>query len=317
MTENYKKAARIRRNNMVEILLPILGTAVMALFLVCSGYTSEAVVTALKVGISSVIPAVFPCMVLSKLVVSLGGGKLFSRLFGGLVERAFGLSRSAATPIIIGALCGFPLGAMTATELYSRKELSRVELERIIGFVSLPSPAFVINAVGSSMLGDRMAGVLLYFVLLIVSLFVGAVICRIGRCQEKKSSIANFEKRKSSIAEIISDAIGSSAVASLKICAYIAFFSALTAIACRISGATPMVSTLIGGFFEFSSGCFSAAHCGATASLPLCALILGWSGLGIHFQVMSVCPKGISYKWFYITLALRAAFCFLIIFFVK
>ncbi len=317
MTKSYRKAAARRREHLRELALPLLGTALMILFLISSGVASEAVVKALDVGVGSVIPSVFPCMVLSKFIVAMRGDRLFSGLFGRPTELIFGLSRSAATPIVIGAFCGSPLGAVAASELYLRGELTRGELERMIGFVSLPSPAFVINAVGVSMLGDRSAGILLYFLLLTVSFLIGAVICRLGKAEEKGLLHIPRESKDLSISDAAVEAIGSSALASLKLCAYIAFFSAMTAVIGRLLDPTPVVSTLIGGFLEFSSGCFAAARLGTTASLPICALILGWSGLGVHFQVMSVCPKGISYKYFYLTLALRAFLCFCVAWFVK
>ncbi len=317
MTKNYRSSTAERRKNVPELVFPIVGTALLMLFLINSGVTSEAVTNALEVSAASVIPSVFPCMVLSKLVVALGGDRLFSSVFGRPVELIFGISRSAATPMVIGALCGFPLGAVAASELYMRRALTRNELERVIGFISLPSPAFVINAVGGSMLGDRRTGTVLYLILLVVSFLIGAVICRTRRARAENNDTVSVLKNEISLADAAVDSIGSSAVASLKLCAYIAFFSALTAVICRLAAPSPVISTLIGGFFEFSTGCFAASGLGTVASLPICALILGWSGLGVHFQVMSVCPEGTSYKYFYLTLALRALLCFFAVWFVK
>ncbi len=317
MTKNYSKTAVKRRQNMLELATPLFGTAFMIMFLTKAGVASEAVVKALEIGASSVIPSIFPCMVLSKFIVALRGDRLFSLIFGRPVECIFGLPRSAATPIVIGAFCGFPLGAVAASELYARQELTLDELERIIGFVSLPSPAFVINAVGGSMFGDRRIGILLYLILLFASFFIGAIICRLRKKRRQDRTLMLESNKELSIADAAVDAIGSSAVASLKLCAYIAFFSALTAVICRLLNPTPIVSAIIGGFFEFSSGCLAASGLETTASLPICALILGWSGLGVHFQVMSVCPKGVSYKYFYIALALRAFLCFSVAWLVK
>ncbi len=321
MTENYckasKKAEKKRRCAVTDIVMPLLGTALMAMFLINSGVASEAVLAALGTGIRSVIPSIFPCMVLSKFVVALHGDQIFSKLFGRPVELAFGISRSAATPIVIGALCGFPLGAVMASELYLSGELTRNELERIIGFISLPSPTFVINAVGIGMLGDVRIGILLYIVLLAVSLLIGIIVCRIRRDRSDGEAVARKDHKDISISDAVVDAIGGSAIASLKLCAYIAFFSAMTAVLGRVLDISPIISVLIGGAFEFSSGCFAATRLGTSLTLPLCALILGWSGFAVHFQVMSVCPKGISYKYFYITLVLRAALCFFTVWFVK
>ena len=60
---------------------------------------------------SSLIPTLFPFMVISEIMVRSGCGTLFARFPGKLFSRIFGISPNAATALIFGILCGFPVGA--------------------------------------------------------------------------------------------------------------------------------------------------------------------------------------------------------------
>ena len=68
------------------------------------------------------------------------------------------------------------------------------------------------------------------------------------------------------------------------------------------------VSVLLKGALEFSGGCYAASN--STDSFALCALILAWSGVGVHFQIISACPKETSYKKFYTVVSVRALLSF-------
>ncbi|MBR2479093.1 MAG: hypothetical protein IKB47_01650 [Clostridia bacterium] len=309
MTQVNRELAKKRRFSGTRHLLPLLLCSVMAVFFFLSKQTASAVLSALELCLKSVVPSIFPFMVLSRLLVECGGGELFARLFGRLTQRVFGLSGSAATPIFLGALCGFPIGAVVCERLYRSGELSLDELELLIGVVSLPSPAFVINAVGVNMLGDQRKGLALYFLLLGVSLAIGLVVCRssLRKTNDSPPALRLTPSRKR-LSEVTVDAVSSSATALLSVCAYTAFFSTLSKALETALSLPETVSILLKGALEFSGGCYAAS--GHPYAFSLCALVLGWSGVGVHFQIMSVCPAEVSYKKFYTIIFVRALLCF-------
>jgi len=90
----------------------------------------------------------------------------------------------------------------------------------------------------------------------------------------------------------------------LIICAYIVFFSSLVGcLADIISGLNfPAVAVaLLYGILELSGGVSTASALGPDiAGICLCAFIIGWSGLSVHFQVISACSgRGLSYKGYF------------------
>ena len=121
----------------------------------------------------TVIPSLFPFMVVSELLVSSGAGEALGRLFAGIMRRIFGLSGAGASAVFLGSMCGFPVGARTAVALLDRNAISKEECEHLLTFVSNPSSAFLITAVGVSLYGSRRLGVILYCVVLGCGLLTG------------------------------------------------------------------------------------------------------------------------------------------------
>lgn len=294
-----------------RIMLPVSILLLIILFIINASRTAVAIQSSLSVCITSVIPSIFPCMVLSRLLISCGGGELIGRVLGRPLGKLFGISRSSVAAFLLGTICGFPIGAVVASTLYKRNEISKSEFERLIGFTSLPSPAFVINAVGGSMLKNRNAGLFLFLLLLFSSSLIGIV----GKRKNNSPTDLSFTNNRDdlSLAQNTVTAVASSASALLTVCAYSVFFSALCAVINDVLNLSAVFSALVSGFFEFSGGCAAAASLGGRLALPFVALILGWSGLGVHFQIMSVCGE-ISFKKYFLSTFFRGIICFVIAF---
>ena len=70
-------------------------------------------------------------------------------------------------------------------------------------------------------------------------------------------------------------------------------------------GVTDTVGCLLLGFFELSSGAANAKELGDIfLSAVACATFAGWSGISVHFQIMSaVSGRGISIKPYFLAKA--------------
>ena len=103
----------------------------------------------------------------------------------------------------------------------------------------------------------------------------------------------------------------SSAMAMLYICAYVIFFAAfIGAFGNMLSalGASTKTTAVLFSVFELSSGVSEAAGIagGGVAGIALCAFALGWSGISVHCQLMSLCDgRGLSYKPYFVAKAMQ------------
>lgn len=295
----------------------VLGFLILGAFLLILS-SSDIAIEYMKKGLilcaTAVIPALFPFMVISELIVSSGVGMRLSRLFAKPMRWLFGVSEAGATAYILGLVCGFPIGAKTAVALYDRGVIKKRELERLMTFCNNPGSAFVISAVGVALLGNKRVGVALYLSVILSSLTVGIVGKYFLGYKKENAPRNSLVIPRDFNVKVITDAVQSSAISMLTVCAYVVFFSALVgcvgALLNRLE-LPPEISACVFGFFELSSGVGEAAALkNRINSLLLCALFVGWSGLSVAFQIMSVSSgRGISFKPFFIAKAAQGILC--------
>ena len=295
----------------------VLGIIILGAFLLILS-SSDIAIEYMKKGLilcaTAVIPALFPFMVISELIVSSGVGLRLSRLFAKPMRWLFGVSEAGAAAYILGLVCGFPIGAKTAVALYDRGVIKKRELERLITFCNNPCSAFVISAVGVALLGNKRVGVALYLSVILSSLAVGILGKYFLGYKKENAPRNSLVIPRDFNVKVITDAVQSSAISMLTVCAYVVFFSALVGCVGALLNSLelpPEISTCVFGFFELSSGVGEAAALkNRINSLLLCALFVGWSGLSVAFQIMSVSSgRGISFKPFFIAKAAQGILC--------
>ena len=152
---------------LVSVLM-ILGVILLAAFY--SGEISEGVLNGLILAITKVIPTTLPFMIISDLFLSFVRVEEIPFLPTAF-EGIFSVSKAALGAVVIGSICGFPLGARMIAELYRMGALKKDEAERAIAYSSMPSAPFIIGVVGKGMLGDTRLGIILF-----ISLHIGNIL---------------------------------------------------------------------------------------------------------------------------------------------
>lgn len=261
----------------------------------------------LRLCVTTVIPSLFPFMVVSELIVSGGAVRAVGRLLARPFRRLFGISGDGGCAVILGMLCGFPIGTKSAVSLYRQKKIGRDECARLLTFSNNPSSAFLISAVGTSLFGSRFFGVLLYVLTLLSALLVGLFGNLLRKKSEREAPCAPSERSAAPTVGGITaftGAVTSSALSMLSVCAFVVFFCALTGTLEHLLSAYSIpeeIAALCFGFFELTGGVARAASCSPAVAGYLCALIVGWSGLSVHFQIMSLCAElPISFRPYFI-----------------
>lgn len=274
---------------------------------------AEAVRRGLLLCARTMIPSLFPFMVVAELIVRSGAGRWISRLGGWLLQPLFGIGEAGCVSVTLGALCGFPVGARTAASYYRRGQMSAEEFERVICFCNLPSAAYLMGAVGLSLFGSVRVGRALLGLSFGSAVLVGLVL-RLGRrtdCLRDTVTVPcdACEER----ASLLSDAIRAAADGMTGICATVLLFSAVGAVVGRYLSAfsaSPLWRAILAGFLELSTGAEAAAGCEGNAGLLLCAATVGWGGLSVHCQILSACADCPRVAWrFWLSRLVQAALC--------
>ena len=300
ITKGIKK--RSVNFNAGDTAFAVLGVFCFILIMKNSSAAIEYMGRGLSLCASTVIPSLFPFMVISELLVKSGVGNALGKFLAPVMKRVFNLSGAGCSAAFLGSLCGFPIGAKTAISLYDSGDISKSEAEHLMTFSNNPSTAFLINAAGITLLGNKSLGVLIYFCVLGSGFIAGFLTRFFIRSDSKPKSSEHKKRRRISGVEVFTTSVSGAAGGMLTVCAYVIFFSALTgALADMLSAFSDIpdwTRALIFGFFEISSGISRAAEISHpfTAAI-LCSLIAGWSGLSVHFQIISIgSGRGISFK---------------------
>ena len=268
----------------------------------------------------AVIPSLFPFMVLSELIVSSGAAQRIPSPLVAPFRRLFGLPSAGVCAVLLGLLCGFPVGARCILSAYKAGYLSSDEAERALTCSSPPSSAFLIGAVGVSLWSNRRFGTALYCVVLAVSLLTGILANLLKKDKPPKPPLAlpfQASPQVQSPAKQFCAAIASSVQGILSVCAYVVFFSAVTGTLNLVLGkysVPQFFSAALGCVLEISGGISQASALGSPLhGAYLCAFAAGWSGLSVHCQMLSVCDKsGLSLRPYLLSKLLGGVLCALL-----
>lgn len=282
----------------------------MLFFLRNAALTKDWVLTGLQRAALGVLPSVFPFLVLSDLLTSAGG---LPEWMGNWIARPLKLPGSAGSAILLGWICGFPIGASYLAKQTGREELTESQASRAVAAASIPSPAFLVGAVGIGYWNSAAAGAMLWGGC-VLSAFLGCLFSGFFQKEPVNQSKKTAPVMQEPLMRALTASVVKAAVCSLNLCACIVFFSvlagAVSSVLCRF-GAPALAKPVFTALLEISGGIAAAvALPNADIAVLICAAACGWSGLSVHFQIFSVCQNlKISAKKYLLAKGVQAILC--------
>ena len=282
----------------------LMSLFLLALFLKNSEIAAKAISSGLWLCVKTLLPSLFPLMVASELLVESGIVQRVGRLLHRPFEALFGLRGDAACAVLLGFVCGFPVGTKCAAALWKSGDLDEQELCRTLAFSNQPSSAFLIYTVGGSMLGSVRLGLCLYLSTLLSATALQLLLRRWNSQTPKEGSAAPPPSARRSFSDALAGAVSHSALAMLSICAFVVFFSSLVESLAHLANALSLSETgraLLFGFFELTSGASCASRLSGSAATILCALSVAWGGCSVHFQLLHLVGEaGFSHRAYFL-----------------
>ncbi|MBQ7172212.1 MAG: hypothetical protein IJR89_08045 [Clostridia bacterium] len=244
---------------------PVL--ALLFLFLLFSEGTARAAGNALALAASRVLPSLLPFMVLSSLLLRL--------------ERASGNRGGARSALLLGVVCGVPIGATLLSDRTPE------EKERFLPLASLISPSFCLSFLGGGY-KNPLVGALIF-----LSSLLGAIASHALLHCKKGNRPAQPGPEKSeplSLPALLTSSVGSAVSSAGSVTVCIVFFSCLSAALSRLFdalAAPAWLPLLLTGLLEASSGCGAALALSSPLSTAISAFFIGFGGLSAAFQALS------------------------------
>lgn len=250
----------------------------LAWFLADAGEIRTAAAEALTLCARSVVPALFPFLVVSSLLMSLGLGEQLSPHLAGLMAVLFRQPGSAGAALVLGLVGGYPIGARTAADLYRRRLLTEEEARRLLTFCNNSNPVFLISVLGAGVFGSVRTGVWLWLIHLLSALLVGILFRGRGSVRRAVPP-PSPEELPDSLAGAFVTAVGGGAVSMVSLCGFVTFFYVLANPLSAFGG--HLTPALVGLVELFSLTPLLTPDC---LGFLLAAGMSGWGGLSVLAQ---------------------------------
>ena len=273
-----------------RIIAPISALLLTIAFTLYSETVAEATVASLRTVACNIIPSLFPYMVISSLIISSGAADILGRMIP--ISRAIGVPDCGSASIIIGALCGFPLGSISAVEMYEKGYISKQEAEVLLSSSNVTGPSFIIFVIGAMLWKSKSFGIFMYISQLITVFISGIIVNRLIFPFNTSFAKASPNTTQAPFLPSISQAVKNASISSLTVCGYITFFSVLINLMKNILSSAPYSITLfVSSIMEFSHTAYLTAEMPNVYGAFICGFAVGWSGLSVLCQTASFTSK--------------------------
>ena len=257
-----------------------------------------------------IIPSLFPFFVCSGLLVYSGFCEMLAKLTKPIMKPLFNINPTGSAAFILGLISGYPLGAVTACQLYESMYVSKSEAERLLAFCNNSGPLFILGAVGISMFHSPQAGIILYVSHILGAMTVG-VLFRFYKSNTFNAPISSITSEKKSIPELFSIVLTNSIQSILTVCGCVVFSSVMANLIMDMLYLSPTFKAIINSSLEFVSGLSRISYLDTSlfSKLIMSAGVCAFAGLSVHMQVMGVASKsGLSLKPYILGKAFHAFF---------
>lgn len=158
---------------MEKILSVILPLGFCILLFTHPVLATEGCTAGLILWYQAVLPSLLPFMIVSGLLIRTGLVHFLNSLYAPLFQRLFRISEEGCYAVLMGFLCGFPMGAKTTADLVRNGRLSKEEGTYLLGFCNNVSPAFFLNYICIHALEYRTIPWKIFFLFYLMPVFYG------------------------------------------------------------------------------------------------------------------------------------------------
>lgn len=269
----------------------------------------------------SVVPSLFPFMVISLLLSGLNAFNALQKPFKKLYEKT-GITPSVLPLIVLSSVSGYPAGSRLVYEYYNCGKISGSEAKKLAPLCSCCSPAFALGTVGYKAFGGGYYGVKLILAAYISVISV-SVIYALLPGKKDKEKLQPLVKKQSG--NLLYDSFYGAVSAVLCAGGFICFFYTLAQVLIDLKVLAPLTfvlqpllgeagAGLAAGLCEATGGIFSAAKAGGFFALPVAGFLVTFGGASILLQQLCYLVNcGVKSKSFIFLKFIQGAVTFILL----
>ena len=232
-----------------------------------------------------VLPTLLPYMVLINILIRTPALHWICHITSPFLCPLLGTSYYGTFAVLTGFLCGYPMGAKTASDLLDTQKISRSEASYLLSFCNNTSPAFILSYVVAQNMKERNLCIPFFLILTFTPLMLSFIFRLFYRLPESSCSFpqvtpGSFSNPSESISDSFLDRCILNAFESVtKVGGYMMMFSVLIQLLASVLPNT-IFSLLLYSSLEISTGIrllFSSALY-TTEKIILCAFLTSFGG---------------------------------------
>ncbi len=264
----------------------LFAAAVPALLLLRGQAVAEGVRQGLVFAGGTLLPALFPFLILSEWLTRSGAGERLTRPLAKPVARLTGLSPAAASALLIGLVCGTPVCCLQAAALYKEGRVGRGDRDRLFLFGNNPGLGFTVGAVGG-VCGDRRLGFYLWLIVTGAAFFLCALSRFLFSKEPENADIPRNGIEKSGFD--LPACVASATAAMVRVLGFcLAAAGLLGGLSFLTAHLSPLLQAVFRGVTELGAGVAAAAALSPRAAFVCCAFLCGFVGLTVALQLRSL-----------------------------
>lgn len=122
-----------------------------------------------------VFPGLLPFLIIYEIMLAFGLVHGIQSLIGPFVSRITKLPKNASLPFFMGLLGGSPIGIEPTIKLVQNNKLTTTQAQRLLSYIHLPSPIFVVVIIGAGFLSMPIAGFIMITIIWLTTLLLMSI----------------------------------------------------------------------------------------------------------------------------------------------
>lgn len=301
-----------------KLFVPTCICLFTAFLLIFSNNNLSSAKTGLSLWANSVVPSLLPFFIATELLGYTNVISILGKLLNRFMRPIFNVPGEGAFPFIMGIISGYPMGAKIVSNFKTQGICTNEEAERLIAFTNNSGPLFIIGTVGIGLFKDTNTGILLFITHILACLTVGFIFrwWKFGRkkrssfLQESSTNIPS-KVSLSNLGEVLANSIMSAINTIFLIGGFIVLFSVIISILenskildilsnfispiLNIFGISASYANgILTGLLELTNGVCNVASIpnkSISTNIIVCAFLLGFGGISVTLQILSITSK--------------------------
>ena len=299
--------------NLKKNIIPIMFFLFTICLIIFSKSNIQAVKNALNIWVNNVIPSLFPFFIATELLNHTNIPRIIGNMFNKIMRPLFNVPGIGAYALFMGIISGYPVGAKIVTNFRNENLCTKEEAERLLTFTNNSGPLFILGTVGIALFYDSSIGLLLLFTHILACVSVGIVFrfWKKNIKEKRNTDTLSTNVTFNSLGELLSKSILSAINSVVLIGGFIVLFGILFSILQKthilsflkiplipilnlFNINTNFIIPILTGILELTNGVTSISTIASKnlgINIIACAFLLGFGGISIMLQVLSITSK--------------------------